>query len=128
MQARTRLPGYIGGEDYPRALACFDLKVFLVPGSDGTCRAVREAMAMGIPVVSSRRGILPEIVRDGQDGLVVDDDVEPLAAAITRLAADPALRARMGQAAIERARTDFCQTRQAERVAGAYLRWLSGTT
>jgi glycosyltransferase involved in cell wall biosynthesis len=125
MHARTRLPGYVGGPDYPRALACFDLKVFLVPGSDGTCRAVREVMAMGIPVVSSRRGILPEIVRDGVDGLVVDDEVEPLAAAITRLAGDAALRRRMGEAALERARTDFCQAKQAERVAGAYLRWLA---
>ncbi|MDP6959644.1 MAG: glycosyltransferase family 4 protein, partial [Planctomycetota bacterium] len=47
--------GYRSGEDYRTALQTFDVKVFLVPGSDGTCRAVREALSSGIPVVSSDR-------------------------------------------------------------------------
>ena len=58
---------------YPEMLAALDVKVFLVPGSDGSCRAVREAMAMGKPVVVANRGMLPEIVEDGVNGLVVDD-------------------------------------------------------
>lgn len=120
------LPGYVGGDDYPRALACFDVKVFLVPGSDGTCRAVREAMATGIPVVASRRGLLPEIVRDGVDGLITDDAPGPLAAALLRLASDAALRREMGQNALLRARETFSLRRQAEMVLGAYRRWLDG--
>lgn len=120
---RVRLPGYIGGAEYPRALASFDIKVFLVPGSDGTCRAVREAMACGMPVVASRRGLLPEIVRDGLDGLVVDDEVAPLAEAIGRLARDDELRAACGARALERARTTFSLKAQAERVRDAYARW-----
>lgn len=121
---RVRLPGYMGGADYPAALACFDVKVFLVPGSDGTCRAVREAMATGVPVIASRRGLLPEIVRDGVDGLVVEDEVEPLAEAIGRLAGDADLRRRLGQNALTRAREQFCQKKQAESIVACYERWL----
>ncbi len=121
---RVVLPGYVGGEDYVKALACFDIKVFLVPGSDGTCRAVREAMATGIPVVASRRGLLPEIVRDGTDGLITDEAPEPLYRAIRKLATEPALRREMGQNALRRAREDFSLRRQAELVLDAYRRWL----
>ena len=118
------LPGYVGGDDYPKALACFDVKVFLVPGSDGTCRAVREAMATGIPVVASRRGLLPEIVRDGVDGVITDDEPEPLFRAIRKLASDRDLRREMGQNALRRAREDFSPRRQAEMVIDSYRRWL----
>jgi len=124
LEDRVRLPGYIGGDDYPRALACFDFKIFLVPGSDGTCRAVREAMAMGMPIIAARRGLLPAIVRDEQDGLVVVDDVERLRQAIERLATDDELRHRLGQSALERAQSEFLQERQAQRVKTAYESWL----
>ena len=43
------LPGYLHEPDYSRALKTLDLFTFLVPGSDGTCRAVREALAAGAP-------------------------------------------------------------------------------
>ena len=84
---------------YPEMLAALDLKVFLVPGSDGSCRAVREAMAMGKPVVVANRGMLPEIVDDGVNGFVVDDTPENLARAISLLIKDTALRKKMGGAA-----------------------------
>ena len=86
-------------QGYPEMLAALDLKVFLVPGSDGSCRAVREAMAMGKPVVVANRGMLPEIVEDGVNGFVVDDSTENLARAITLLATDRQLRTTMGEAA-----------------------------
>jgi len=121
---RVFLPGYVGGEDYPAALSCFDMKIFLVPGSDGTCRAVREAMATGVPVIASRRGLLPEIVRHGVDGLVVEDEVEPLETAIEKLAGDASLRRQLGERALERAREEFSLRRQAETVLGAYRRWM----
>lgn len=83
---------------YPEMLAALDLKVFLVPGSDGSCRAVREAMAMGKPVVVAKRGMLPEIVDDGVNGLVVDDTPENLARAISHLLKNKELRKKMGEA------------------------------
>jgi glycosyltransferase involved in cell wall biosynthesis len=93
-----RFPGYLAGDDFTAALAALDLKVFLVPGSDGSCRAVREALAMGIPVVAARRGMLGEIVQDGRTGRVIDDSPEVLAQAIVDLS-DAAVRAPLAHAA-----------------------------
>lgn len=71
-------------------------------------RAILEAMAAGRPVVSFRSGGAAEMVVDGETGLLVDvGDVEGLAAALLRLAADKALRERMGRAAAARARAAF---------------------
>jgi glycosyltransferase involved in cell wall biosynthesis len=117
----VRFPGYLDGEDYVAALACMDAKVFLVPGSDGSCRAVREALAMGRPVVAARRGMLPEIVRDGETGLVVEDgDPEALARALLALRDDPARRARMSEAARADARARFSIESAAAEVARIY--------
>jgi len=113
-------PGYHMGDDYVRTLASMDAKVFLVPGTDGSCRAAREAMAMGVPVISSRRGMLPELVADGERGLVVDDTPEKLADAILALARDPERRRAMGQRARRYALEHFSIERQAELVGGIY--------
>ena len=64
-------PGYLYGDQYPPALRSLDAFLFLVPGSDGTCRAVREAFATGLPVVSTDLGILPELVGGGGRGFSV---------------------------------------------------------
>jgi glycosyltransferase involved in cell wall biosynthesis len=109
-------------DDYVDTLAAADFKVFLVPGSDGTCRAAREMMALGKPVIASRRGMLPEIVADGENGLLVDDTEEPLAAAMLRLARDRDLCRRLGARARETAVREFSLPRQAERVAAFYRR------
>jgi len=93
--------------DYPEILAALDIKVFLVPGSDGSCRAVREAMAMGKPVIVANRGILPEIVEDGVSGLVIEDTPENLAHAIITLVKDIPLRKKMGEAARKRVNEAF---------------------
>ncbi len=109
-------------EDYARALNTMDLKVFLVPGSDGTCRALREALALGKPAVATRRGMLAEIVRDGENGLLVEETEESLAGALLRLAQDATLRARMGAAARARALREYDVGVQAERVEAVYRR------
>ena len=114
------LPGYQTGDDYVRTLASMDLKVFLVPGTDGSCRAVREAMAMGVPVVAARRGMLPELVADGERGLIIRDTPQALADAILALARDPDRRAAMGRAARAYALEAFSLERQADVVAGFY--------
>jgi glycosyltransferase involved in cell wall biosynthesis len=107
-------------DDYVEALNTLDAAILLVPGSDGGCRAVREAMALGKPVIVARRGMLPEIVRDGVDGLVVDDAPQPLAEAILALVMDPVRREAMGKAARERAAAEFRIENQAARVAALY--------
>ncbi|MEK7866558.1 MAG: glycosyltransferase family 4 protein [Planctomycetota bacterium] len=108
--------------DYEDALAAIDFKVFLVPGSDGSCRAVREAMAMGKPVIATKRGMLPEIVIDGETGLLVDETPEALSWALVRLSQDAELRRRLGAAARARAVARFSLDDQASAVESFYAR------
>jgi glycosyltransferase involved in cell wall biosynthesis len=108
------------GNDYAETLACLDIKVFLVPGSDGACRAVREAMATGIPIIAARRGMLPEIIDDGINGLVIEDTPENLAQAIERLASNPSLRKEMGAKARLKALSEFSLATFGERVEEVY--------
>jgi glycosyltransferase involved in cell wall biosynthesis len=74
--------------DYADVLNLLDFKVFLVPGSDGACRAVRESLACAKPVVTTRRGILPELIADGKTGHLVDENPESLARAMIGLCKD----------------------------------------
>ena len=63
---------------------------------EGGPKAVLEAMASGVPLVSTRVGQAAELVVDGENGLLADvDDVDALAAAVERLHADAALRERL---------------------------------
>jgi L-malate glycosyltransferase len=106
--------GYLRGADYLDALALMDSLVYLVPGSDGSCRALLEAMALGVPALASRRGVLPEWVGDA--GRVVDEEPAQLAAAFAEAArGGERLRAR-GAAARSRALDRFTVERQAERL------------
>ncbi|MHB1739515.1 MAG: glycosyltransferase [Actinomycetes bacterium] len=71
---------------------------------EGLPVALMEAMAAGLPCVVTRVGGMPEVVRDGVDGLVVaPGNPEALAQALDALLVDPRLRARLGAAARERA-------------------------
>lgn len=83
--------------------------VFLhTSSSEGISNAVLEAMASGLPIVTTEAGGMREAVRDGIDGLIVKvRDTEATAAALTRLASDAALRSRMGASARARIEADF---------------------
>ncbi len=107
-------------KDYLDTLACMDIFVFLMAGSDGTARALREAMAMGKPVIVANRGMLPELVEDGISGLVVNDTAEGLARAALRLLHHPEMREALGKAAYQKARQNFQLDRQAEAVESFY--------
>jgi glycosyltransferase involved in cell wall biosynthesis len=65
---------------------------------EGISMALLEAMQSGLPAVATRVGGVPETVIDGETGLLVEpDDEAGLAAAMLRLARDPALRAGLGR-------------------------------
>ena len=117
---RIAFTGYRKGDDYLSALAAMDFLIFLMPGSDGSCRAVREAMAMGVPIIAARRGLLPELVEDGRCGLVIDDTPQGLADAMLKLGADADLRRRLGRNAAEKADAEFRIEKQARRMLRFY--------
>jgi glycosyltransferase involved in cell wall biosynthesis len=108
------------GDDYRETFACLNFKVFLMPGSDGSCRAVREAMALGIPVIAARRGMLPEIIENNREGLIVDDSPENLADAMMTLIENPGIRQAMGQNARQKAREEFDLMKQTKKIAAIY--------
>jgi glycosyltransferase involved in cell wall biosynthesis len=107
-------------QDYADVLRSIDVFTFLVPGSDGTCRALLEAAACGIPAVTSKRGALPEIVVDGVTGLLCGEDPEALAGAWRALLDDPPRRRSMGENARRRAETVFTPARFADEVETLY--------
>jgi glycosyltransferase involved in cell wall biosynthesis len=83
--------------DVPSLLALADVCVSSSVGSEENSRAVSEYMAAGRPVVATTVGVLPELVRDGESGLLVPPhDTAALAAALSALIADPARARRMG--------------------------------
>ena len=80
-----------------------------------------EAMACGTAVVASRVGGIPEVVVDGETGMLVPPgDPAALAAAVRGLAADPERAARLGRAGRERVEAAFSWTRIAERTLSVY--------
>ncbi len=116
--------GYRQGAEYVATLRCMSVKVYLTPGSDGSCRAVREALAMGIPIVAAKRGHLQDLVEDGVLGIQVGDDADELAAALILLAQNTRLCNQMSRTAARRAKERFGLPLQAERVEAVYERVL----
>jgi glycosyltransferase involved in cell wall biosynthesis len=72
--------------------------------NEGMGRSIVEAMALGLPVVATRVGGIPDVVGEGETGrLVPVEDAAALATALIELASDPPLRAKLGDAAMDRA-------------------------
>ncbi|MED5330168.1 MAG: glycosyltransferase family 4 protein [Planctomycetota bacterium] len=113
-------PGYLEGDRYPTALRGLDACLFLVPGSDGTCRALREQMALGLAPLVFPRDPLPEIVASGDCGMVVEESAEALEKGLEELVANPELREGLGKAARTAAEDRFEAKCQAEKVVAFY--------
>jgi glycosyltransferase involved in cell wall biosynthesis len=105
LTAQTTWAGF--RTDVPALLPAFDL--FVQPSLfEGLPNTVLEAMAAGLPVAASDAGGTPEVVVNGQTGLLAPTgDPAALARVMARLLSDPGLRRRMGQAGRERVRRHF---------------------
>jgi glycosyltransferase involved in cell wall biosynthesis len=113
------LAGYLT-DRYLDGMAAMDIFVFMIAGSDGTARAMREALAMGTPVIANNNGMLPEFIDNGRSGLLFDDNPHDLADKILRLAGDEALRKTLGQTAAAKAKEEFSLERQVLAVEAFY--------
>jgi glycosyltransferase involved in cell wall biosynthesis len=123
--ARVHLLGY--REDTPDLLAASD--IYALPSLyEGQSLALIEAMAAGLPVVATEVGGNPEVLgRSEVEGLFVPpSDPAALARALARMAADRALRARLGAAARARARSEFSLDAMLGRYRALYDEVLAG--
>ncbi|MBU6398935.1 MAG: glycosyltransferase family 4 protein [Verrucomicrobia bacterium] len=94
------LPGFVefrGGVSDIRAVYQQAAVCILTSDFEGTPNVLLEAMASGLPVVATRVGGVPEIVQDGETGLLVEpDDLDKQVAAVAALVRNPERRARLG--------------------------------
>ena len=118
MAAPGEIPAYLAASD-----------VVVVPSVryggyvDGLPNVALEAMAAGKPLVASRVGGLPQLVREGETGLLVGErDVAGLVEALARLSGEPKLRERLGANARELVRGSMSWNATAERFESVFER------
>lgn len=107
-------------DDVPQLVSRFEL-LGLTSHSEGVPNSILEAMAAARPVVATRVGGVPELVRDGVSGwLVAPGDAPAMATAIDRLLGDPELARRMGCAGREIALAEHGCSELADRLHRGY--------
>jgi glycosyltransferase involved in cell wall biosynthesis len=117
---RVTFLGWVGEDIVDREMCGAD--IFVLPSrAENQPVAIIEAMARGLPVISTAIGAIPETVIDGVCGLIVPPgEVDPLATAIEALAQDAAMRQRMGKAGRARWQEKYSIAAVADRMADRY--------
>lgn len=128
LEKRVLLPGLISHNELPRILAEHD--IFAAPcvvhasgRRDGIPNTVIEALAYGLPVVSTTVNALPEVVRDGETGIAVPPgDPQALADALMLMADDAELAARMAQNGQDLAASMFNPRQNNQKLAEIFIK------
>jgi colanic acid/amylovoran biosynthesis glycosyltransferase len=120
LSAHVRFLGSVGQDDIRSHYARADL--FCLPSfAEGIPVVAMEAMAMELPVVSTRIAGLAELIEDGRHGfLVAPGRVDELTDALERLVRAPAERKQMGRAARQKVSDDYDVARSAERMRAVF--------
>jgi len=120
IEDRVFWAGY--SDQIPNLMAALD--IYVSPSlNESLPLTILEAMAAARPIVATRVGGVPEIVADGDTGLLVPPrQPEALAKAIERLIESPGLAQRLGQQAWARIQGDFEPGRQAQKIQAVYRR------
>lgn len=114
LKPEVELLGSLPSAEVLQRLRSADLFV-LSSHAEGISNSALEAMAVGLPVVTTNAGGMAEAVRDGVDGYVVPvRDIPAMADRLKKLLTDSAQRERMGRSARTRAEAEFSLSRQAE--------------
>ena len=127
LRERVAFTGYADYADVPAIYRVND--VFVSPTyAEGFSNTILEAMASGLAVVSCRSVGVVDCLRDGDNGVLVEaGDVAALAAALTAVIQDRALREQLAATALEECRRVYSWTAVARQIAAVYDR-LQGTT
>jgi glycosyltransferase involved in cell wall biosynthesis len=111
--------------DVARLMSAFDVFVS-ASRNDPNPRVVLEAMAVGLPIVGTTSGGVPEMIEDGASGVLVEpENSEALASAIAWLLSEPGLAKRLANAARERVSTLFEASIHAGNVERVYRELLA---
>ena len=112
--------GWVRGEEKLALLQ--EAALLALPSyAEGVPIAVLEAMAAGLPVVTTPVGGIPDLIADGRNGLLVQPgDVPALASAINRLLDDPALRGAMGDLNRQQVVAEYDVPRYVDRLLALY--------
>jgi len=118
--AAVQFPGFVRGADKVRRLQ--EAALLALPSyAEGLPVAVLEAMAAGLPVITTPVGGVPDIFRDGVNGLLTPPgDVPALADALSRLLADAGARQSMGRHNRQQALEQFAVPQYAQRLLDVY--------
>jgi glycosyltransferase involved in cell wall biosynthesis len=121
--ARVDCAGWLDSEHKHAALATATL--FVLPSyAEGMPMALLEALSWGIPAIATAVGGVPQVVADERNGLLIAaGDIDGLAAAMSRLMSDPALRERLGAAGRETVQSGFALEATLARLAQIYRRF-----
>ena len=105
------------------------LDIFCMPSlSEGLSSAILVARASSLPVIATHVGGIPELVIDGETGILVPpDDADLLAAGLCKVLESPELRRKMGCSGRQRIEEKFTLERKLNETENLYLRWLEST-
>jgi glycosyltransferase involved in cell wall biosynthesis len=119
LEKQTEIEDWVTPERRDEILARGDL--FVLPSrAEGMPMSLLEALAWGLPVVTTPVGGIPAVVQNGREGFLVEpDDIESLSAAIATLVEDESLRLQMGAQARESAKR-FDRSVYGKRLAEIY--------
>jgi len=124
---RVILAGYCRNDRLVAAYRAMDVLVYPLPGTDETCRTVREAMASGVPVIATRIGFVPELIEDGVNGRLMDLAPHNLAEILSEMIRDQDKVSKMARFAYETAQQRFSTALQAKKTISFYGRLLEET-
>ena len=117
----VRFVGAVPADLMPGLYNAADVFLFPTVRVEAFGMVTAEAMATGLPVVVSRVGAIPEVVRDGESGVLVPPgDVDALTAAIEGVLADPERAAALGRRGRERALSTFTLHSRIDRVLAIF--------
>jgi len=120
---RIRMLGH--REDVPEVLASLTVLVLPSTGHEGVPQIVLQGQAMGLAVVGTQAGGIPQVIRDGETGrLVAARDSQGLAEVLGGLLLDPEERRRLGAGALRVALAEYGLDRMCERLEAIYDRYL----